>query len=62
MIVMLLCAGGDESGIGISASDSTAFDCVGDICLSWLVELTDGRGGDLGAAISGELTAALLSG
>lgn len=49
MILMLLCAGGDESGIGISASDSTVFDCVGDICLSWLVEQTDGKGGDVGA-------------
>lgn len=33
MILMLLCAGGDDSGIGVSASDSTVFDGVGDTCV-----------------------------
>lgn len=33
MILMLLCAGGGDSGIGVSASDSTVFDGVGDTCV-----------------------------
>lgn len=57
----MFCVGGDGSGIGVSASDSTIFDGVGDTFLSQVVGPTDESGGVWALASVVNLLVDLLS-
>ena len=57
----MVCVGVDGSGIGVSASDSTIFDGVGDTFLAQVVGPTDESGGLWALALVVNLLVALLS-
>lgn len=61
MTSVMFCVGGDGSGMGVSASNGTIFDGVGDTFLAQVVGPTDESGGVWALASVVNLLVALLS-